>query len=178
MIIRTATATDAEAMAGIYAHHVLHGVGTFEETPPSAGEMAARLDAVLARGLPWVVAQVDGRILAFAYAAPYRLRAAYRFTVEDSVYVAPDSMRRGVGRAALQRVIDDCEALGLRRLVAVIGDSGNAGSMALHQSLGFDTIGTLPGVGYKHGRWLDVVVMHKPLNGGSDSAPEGEGMVL
>jgi L-amino acid N-acyltransferase YncA len=178
MIIRPATPDDAAAMAAIYEHHVLHGAGTFEETPPTPDEMVARLEAVRARGLPWVVAQGAGRILAYAYAAPYRLRSAYRYTGEDSVYVAPDAQRRGVGRAALQRVIDDCETLGLRRLVAVIGDSGNAGSLALHWSMGFETVGTLPAVGYKHGRWLDVVVMHKALNGGSDSDPDGGGMAL
>jgi L-amino acid N-acyltransferase YncA len=178
MIIRPAVAADAVALAAIYEHHVLHGAGTFEEVAPSPDEMAARLEAVQGRGLSWLVAEEAGRILGYAYAAPYRLRSAYRYTGEDSVYVAPDAQRRGVGRGLLHGVIDACETIGLRRLVAVIGDSGNAGSLALHESMGFETVGTLPAVGYKHGRWLDVVIMHKPLNGGSDSDPRGGGMAL
>ncbi|MDB5460413.1 MAG: hypothetical protein JWO72_2154 [Caulobacteraceae bacterium] len=174
MIVRPATSADAEAMAEIYGHNALHGAGTFEEAPPTPQEMAARLQTVQARGLPWVVVEDEGRVLGFAYAGPYRLRSAYRYTAEDSVYVAPGAQGRGVGRAALQRVIEACEAMGLRRLVAVIGDSANAGSVNLHRSLGFLPVGTLPDVGYKHGRWLDVVLMSRPLNGGSASAP-GEG---
>lgn len=178
MIIRSATEADAEAMAALYAHHVRRGVATFEETPPTAGEMASRLQAVQALGLPWLVAEEDGRILAFAYAGPYRLRSAYRYTAETSIYVAPDAQRRGVGRALLEEVIAVCEALGLRQMVGVIGDSANAGSIALHRSLGFAPIGTLPALGYKHGRWIDVVIMQKPLNGGSDSDPQGSGLAL
>jgi phosphinothricin acetyltransferase len=178
MIIRPATAADAEAMAAIYAHHVLHGEATFEETPPTADEMAARLQAVQARGLPWLVAEEGGRILAYAYAGPYHHRSAYRYAAENSVYVAPDALRRGIGRALLQQVIAACEALGLRQLVAVIGDSANAGSVGLHRSLGFEPIGTLLAVGYKHGRWVDVVIMQKPLNGGSGSDPDGGGLPL
>jgi phosphinothricin acetyltransferase len=178
MIIRPATAADAEAMAAIYAHHVLHGVATFEETPPTAGEMASRLQAVQALGLPWLAAEEDGRILGYAYAGAYRHRSAYRYTAETSIYVAADALRRGVGRALLQRVIEDCEALGLRQLLGVIGDSANAGSVGLHRSLGFEPIGTLPAVGYKHGRWIDVVFMQKPLNGGSTNDPEGKGLAL
>jgi L-amino acid N-acyltransferase YncA len=178
MIIRPATAADTEAMAALYAHHVLHGVATFEETPPSAGEMAARLQAVQALGLPWLAAEEDGRLLGYAYAGPYRHRSAYRYAAETSIYVAADALRRGVGRALLQQVIEDCEALGLRQLLGVIGDSANAGSVGLHRSLGFEPIGTLPAVGYKHGRWVDVVFMQKPLNGGSASDPEGAGLAL
>jgi L-amino acid N-acyltransferase YncA len=178
MIIRPATAADAEAMAALYAHHVLHGVATFEETPPTAGEMASRLQAVRALGLPWLAAEEDGRILGYAYAGAYRYRSAYRYTAETSVYVAADALRRGVGRALLGQVIEDCEALGLRQMVGVIGDSANAGSVALHRSLGFELIGTLPAVGYKHGRWIDVVFMQKPLNGGSGNDPQGEGLLL
>jgi phosphinothricin acetyltransferase len=178
VIVRPATAADADALAEIYGHEVLHGAGTFEETPPTAPEMADRLAAVLARGLPWMVVTEDGRVLGYAYAAPYRLRSAYRYTAEDSVYVAPDARGCGVGRAALQAVIDACEALGLRQLVAVIGDSANAGSISLHRSLGFEPGGALPAVGYKHGRWLDVVLMQKSLNGGAGRAPEGSGLGL
>jgi L-amino acid N-acyltransferase YncA len=178
MIVRPATPADAEAMADIYGHNAIHETGTFEEAPPTPQEMAARLQAVQARGLPWVVVEDEGRLLGFAYAGPYRLRSAYRYTAEDSVYVAPDAQGRGVGRAALQRVIEACEAMGLRQLVAVIGDSANAGSVSLHRSLGFLPAGTLPDVGYKHGRWLDVVLMSRPLNGGSASAPGPGGLDL
>jgi L-amino acid N-acyltransferase YncA len=166
-------------MANIYGYEVLHGVGTFEETAPDSTEMAARLAAVLARGLPWVVVEDDtGRVIGFAYAGPYRLRSAYRYSVEDSVYVAPEARGQGVGRAALQRVIADCEALGLHQMVAVIGDASNTGSIGLHSSLGFSLAGALPAVGFKHGRWLDVVLMVRPLNGGSRRPPEGLGLAL
>ncbi len=178
MIVRPATAADATVLAEIYGHNAVHGTGTFEETPPTAQEMAARLEAVLARGMPWVVVEEDGKVLGYAYAAPYRLRSAYRYTAEDSVYVAPDARGRGVGRAALQAVVEACETLGLRRLVAVIGDSGNVSSIALHSALGFEPAGVLPDVGYKHGRWLDVVLMQKPLNGGAAGAPGPGGLEL
>jgi phosphinothricin acetyltransferase len=178
MIVRDATAADLQAIAAIYGHHVLHGAGTFEEVPPTLEDMAQRLAAVQSKALPWVVAQADGRILAYAYAGPYRLRSAYRYTAEDSVYVAPDAQRRGAGRAALQAVIARCEAMGLRQLVAVIGDSGNQGSLGLHEALGFERVGALPAVGFKHGRWLDVVIMNKPLNGGPARDPDAAGIDL
>jgi phosphinothricin acetyltransferase len=130
------------------------------------------------RGLPWVVVEAEGRVVAFAYAGPFRTRPAYRYTAEDSVYVAPDARGKGYGRAALEAVIAACETMGLRQLVAVIGDSENAGSVRLHQALGFQPCGTLRAVGFKHGRWLDVVTMQKPLNGGDAGAPEGPGMPL
>ena len=171
MIVRAATLDDASAIAAIYGHHVLHGTGTFEEAPPTPADMAGRMAAVLDRGYPWVVVVEEGRIVAFAYAGPYRERSAYRFTAEDSVYVAADALRRGYGRAALSAVIAACEALGLRRLLGVIGDSHNEGSIALHRALGFQPCGTLPAVGYKAGRWLDVPLMHLPLNGGDRSQP-------
>ena len=178
VIVRPATAADAAALAEIYGHNALHGTGTFEEAAPTPEAMAARLEAVLAQDLPWVVAEAQGRVLGFAYAAPYRLRSAYRYTAEDSVYVAPEAQGRGVGRAALQAVIDACESRGLRQLVAVIGDSGNAGSIGLHRALGFEPAGTLADVGYKHGRWLDVVLMRRALNGGGRSAPGPGGLAL
>ena len=171
MIIRLANAADAAAVAGIYGHHVLHGLGTFEETPPTAEDIAGRMAPVLAHGLPYLVAELDDRVAGFAYAAPFRPRAAYRYTVEDSVYVAPDAVGRGVGKALVSRLIADCEALGLRQMIAVIGDSANAGSIAVHRSLGFQPCGTLPAVGFKAGKWLDVVLMHLPLNGGDESPP-------
>lgn len=172
MILRPAVIEDAPALAALYGHHVIHGTGTFEEAPPSPGDMAARIRAVLERGFPWVVVEDDGRIVAYAYAGPYRERAAYRFTAEDSVYVAADAQGRGYGKAALAAVIDACRAMGLRRLIAVIGDSQNAASIALHRSLGFEPCGVLPSVGYKAGRWLDVPLMHLPLNGGDETLPK------
>ena len=171
MILRPAAIADAPAIAALYAHHVLHGAGTFEETPPSADEIARRIKAVLDKGFPWLVAEDGGRMVAYAYAAPYRERSAYRYTAEDSVYVAHDAQGRGHGRATLSAVISACEAMGLRQLVAMIGDSGNAGSIALHRALGFKPCGALPSVGFKAGRWLDVVLMQLPLNGGGGSPP-------
>jgi L-amino acid N-acyltransferase YncA len=179
VIVRPATPDDAKAVAAVYAPHVLTGTGTFEEVPPSAQEMAGRMAAVLERGLPWVLAcDEDGAPLGFAYAAPYRLRAAYRYTAEDSVYVAPQAMGRGVGRAVLEPVIAACRARGLRQLVAVIGDSGNAGSIGLHRALGFQPAGVLAALGYKHGRWIDVALMQLALNGGAAGAPAGPGLGL
>ena len=175
-MLRDARASDAEVLAAIYGHHVEHGVGTFEEQPPSPAAMAERLAAVQAHGLPWVVAQDGGDVKAFAYASPFRLRAAYRYAAEDSVYVAPGSQRLGYGRAALAGVVGACEALGLRQLIAVIGDSGNEGSLAVHRALGFARSGVLPAVGFKHGRWIDVVLMTKALNGGADSLPLEAGL--
>jgi phosphinothricin acetyltransferase len=178
MIIRAAQAADAEALAAIYGHHVLHGFGTFEETPPSADEMAERLAGVTRYGLPYLAAEEDGRVLGYAYAAPFRARQAYRYTAEDSVYIAPEAVGRGVGRAVLSAVIAACEAAGLRQLVAVIGDSGNAASIGLHRALGFEHLGVGKSFGFKHGRWVDVVWMQKPLNGGDIRPPDTAGIPL
>jgi len=172
MIIRPAVLDDAFAIAALYGHHVLHGTGTFEEAPPSPSEIAERMKAVLEKGFPWLVVEEDGRIVAYAYAGPYHRRSAYRYTAEDSVYVADEERGKGYGSAALAAVIDACEAMGLRRLLAVIGDSQNEGSIALHRSLGFSFCGALPAVGYKAGQWLDVVFMQLPLNGGDVGTPE------
>jgi phosphinothricin acetyltransferase len=177
-LVRTATAADAAALAAIYSHHVLHGFGTFEEIPPSPADMDARRLAVVAHGLPYLVAEADGRVLGYAYAAPFRPRAAYRYTVEDSIYVAPEAQGRGVGRALLAAVLDQCAALGLRQVVAVIGDSNNAGSIAVHRALGFEPAGVGRNVGFKHGRWVDVVWMQKPLNGGDAGTPDAPGLKL
>jgi L-amino acid N-acyltransferase YncA len=171
MIVRSGRQADAEALAAIYGHHVLTGFGTFEEDPPDPAEMERRRLAVVERGLPYLVAEEAGRVLGFAYASAFRPRAAYRYTAEDSVYVAPDAVGRGVGRAVLSQVVAQCEALGLRQLVAVIGDSGNAASIGLHRSLGFEHSGLGRGFGYKHGRWVDIVFMQKPLNGGDTRPP-------
>jgi len=178
VIVRAATAADARGLHDIYAHHVLHSDGTFEESPPGIDGMALRVEAVLARGLPYWVVEERGRIAAFAYASPFRTRAAYRFTLEDSVYVAPDLQRRGYGRATLAPVIEACRALGAHQLLALIGGSGNAGSVGLHRAMGFRDAGVLTGVGYKFGRWLDVVTMQLPLNGGAQGTPQGPGVDL
>lgn len=178
MIVRAATDADAEALAAIYGQHVLTGFGTFEEVPPSPAEMTLRRKAVTAHGLPYLVAEDAGRVLGFAYAGPFRPRAAYRYTAEDSVYIAPDAIGKGVGRMVLSAVIDHCQAMGLRQLVAVIGDSGNAASIGLHTALGFERTGIGHSVGYKHGRWVDIVTMQKALNGGDARAPDGSGLAL
>ncbi|QUD87703.1 GNAT family N-acetyltransferase [Phenylobacterium montanum] len=177
-LVRAATAADAPALAAIYGHHALNGFGTFEEHPPSTEEMASRLAAVQARGLPYLAAEVDGQVAAFAYAGPFRLRTAYRYTVEDSVYVAPGHQGQGLGKLVLGRVIQACEAMGLRQMLAVIGDSENAGSIGVHASLGFRHAGVMQAVGYKKGRWLDVVIMQLALNGGGEGAPEAPGLDL
>lgn len=178
MIVRPATDEDAAALAAIYGHHVLHGFGTFETTPPDAAWMDRRRREVQGYGLPYLVAEAEGRVLGFAYASPFRPRPGYRFTAEDSVYVAPDAIGRGVGRAVLSEVVAACEALGLRQLVAVIGDSGNAASIGLHRSLGFQDAGVGRSLGHKHGRWVDIVWMQKALNGGDTRAPDAPGLAL
>ena len=178
MIIRAATLADVPAIAAIYGHHVLYGLGTFEETAPSEADMAARMEAVQAKALPYLVAERDAAILGFAYAAPFRLRSAYRFTVEDSVYIAPGAIGQGVGRKLLLAVIEACEALGVRQITAVIGDSGNAASIGLHAALGFARTGASRSVGYKHGRWVDIVFMQKALNGGDETPPVEPGLRL
>lgn len=178
MIVRPSAEADLPAIAEIYGHHVLHGLGTFEEEPPGVEEMARRRAAIVGHGLPYLVAEDAGRILGYAYAGPFRLRAAYRYTVEDSVYIAPDAMGRGVGKAVLGAVLDACTARGIRQVIAVIGDSGNAGSIGLHKALGFEPAGVGQSVGWKHGRWVDIVWMRKALNGGDGAAPDAPGLSL
>lgn len=178
LIVRPSTAADAPALAAIYGWHAAHGFGTFEEIAPDAAEMAARRETIVARGLPYLVAEEAGEVLGFAYAGPFRPRAAYRYTVEDSVYVAPGALGRGIGRAVLTEVLAACEALGVRQVMAVIGDSGNAASIGLHRSLGFTASGTGRNLGFKHGRWVDIVWMQKALNGGADTPPAGAGVDL
>ncbi len=134
--------------------------------------------AIQARGLPYLVAEVDGEVLAMAYAGPFRPRAAYRYAVEDSVYVSPKAHGRGLGRLVLTAVIEHCQGLGLRQMMAVIGDSENTGSIRLHESLGFTRQGVMHSVGYKQGRWLDIVMMQRPLNGGDATDPDGPGLQL
>ena len=178
MSIRPASAIDAPALAVIYGHHVLHGFGTFEEVPPTADDMAERRAAIVALGLPHMVAEVDGKVLGYAYAGAFRPRAAYRYTVEDSVYVSPDAIGQGVGRAVLTEVLKTCEALGVRQVMAVIGDSGNAASIGLHTALGFEPAGICRSVGFKHGQWVDTVWMQKSLNAGDATLPDAPGLRL
>ena len=178
MIVRPATEHDAGALAAIYGHAVLHGFGTFETTPPSAQEMDRRRRVILESGLPYRVAEADGRVIGYAYASVFRPRPGYRFTAEDSVYVAPEAGGRGAGFALLSEVLDVCEAIGLRQVVAVIGDSGNAGSLALHSKLGFTHSGVIRDAGHKHGRWVDIMLMQKALNGGGGCDPDAPGLSL
>jgi L-amino acid N-acyltransferase YncA len=178
MIVRASTAEDAQALAEIYGHHVLHGLASFEEVPPTAADMAERRAAIVALGLPHLVAEADGKVLGYAYAGAFRPRAAYRYTVEDSVYVSPDAIGKGVGRAVLTEVLKACEALGVRQVMAVIGDSNNAASIGLHAALGFEPAGICKSVGFKHGQWVDTVWMQKPLNTGDATLPDAPGLQL
>ena len=178
MIIRPVAAADLAAVADIYAHYVLHSVSSFEEVPPSRDAMAERHAAVTQKGLPYLCAQIDGAVVGYAYAGPYGTRAAYRYTVEDSVYVAPEAQGRGVGRALLAAVITHCEAMGVRQMLAVIGNGeDNRGSVALHTALGFRHAGVGQSVGWKKGRWIDIVWMQRALNDGAASAPQGDGVL-
>jgi phosphinothricin acetyltransferase len=161
--VRPVVEADAPAIQALYALHVLNGRATFEETPPSVEEISRRMAAIAARGLPWRVAEEDGQVLAYAYAGPFRERSAYRFTVEDAVYVHPDHPGRGLGRAVLEAVIDACGELGLHRMLALIGGSENAASIGLHRACGFTPVGTFTDVGFKLGQWVDVVMMERPL---------------
>ena len=163
LTLRYATPEDAPAVAEIYAWHVLNGTGSFEEVPPPAEEIARRMADLAERGLPWLLAETHGAMVGYAYATPYRPRSGYRFTVEDAVYVAPHAHRRGAGRALLLALIERLQAQGYRTLVASIGDSANTASIALHAACGFEHRGTLANMGFKHGRWLDVVWMQRAL---------------
>lgn len=174
LTVRPAVAADMAQIQAIYAHHVRASLATFEIEPPTIAEMTRRHGDVAGRGLPYLVAELDGRLLGYGYAAPYRARPAYRFTVENSIYVAEDSRGHGVGRAVLGAVIARCEELGYRQMIAVIGDSANAASIGLHKSLGFQHIGTLPAVGFKFGRWVDSVLMQRALGAGATSLPAGD----
>ena len=171
VLIRGCGAGDMAGVQAIYAHHVLHGLATFEEVPPDEAEMARRRDEVLGRGLPYLVAEKDGRLLGYAYAGPYRARSAYRFAVEDSIYLDPGAMGRGIGTRLLAGLIADSTAAGARQMLAVIGDSGNAGSIAVHARAGFRHVGTFRSVGFKFGRWVDTVLMQLPLGPGDGTTP-------
>lgn len=170
-VIRPSREADMAAIQAIYAHHVMNGFGSFEEVPPDAAELTRRRADYVARGLPYLVAELDGKVVGYAYVAPFRPRSAYRFTVENSIYVDPAATRRGLGRKLLATLIAQCTALGMRQMVAVIGDSQNASSIRLHESLGFRHMGRLAAVGRKKGRWLDSVLMQLPLGPGDSTEP-------
>jgi phosphinothricin acetyltransferase len=169
--VRDAGEVDMAAVQGIYAHHVLRGLATFEEEPPSTEELVGRRAAVLALGLPYLVAEIDGKVVGYSYATQYRARPAYRFSIEDSVYVADGLGGRGIGVALLEELIKRCDAGPWRQMIAIIGDSGNAGSIALHRRLGFQMVGTLTGAGFKLGRWVDTVLMQRALGPGAGAPP-------
>ena len=170
--IRPTVAADLPLITGIYEHAVRFGTATFELTPPDLAEMTRRFNTLMEGGFPYLVAVVEGRVVGYAYAGPYRPRPAYRFTVENSVYLEPATHRRGIGLQLLRRLITESEARGYRQMIAVIGDSANAGSIGVHTRCGFQMIGTHPNVGLKFGRWLDTVMMQLPLGDGAGSVPE------
>ncbi|HYB65624.1 MAG TPA: GNAT family N-acetyltransferase [Steroidobacteraceae bacterium] len=170
-LIRDARDADLGAIAKIYAHHVRHGLASFEEVPPAIVELRSRRAAVLDSGLPYLAAELRGEVVGYAYASAYRPRPAYRYTVEDSVYIDPGLTGLGLGSALLTALIERCEAGPWRQMLAVIGDSANAGSIALHRRLGFSHVGTFAAVGFKLGRWVDTVLMQRPLGRGDQSPP-------
>ena len=170
--MRPATPDDLPAVQAIYAHHVRHGLASFEEEPPTTDEIRRRHAEVTGKGLPWLAADFGGMVAGYGYCAPYRSRSAYRYTLEDSVYVREDYHGRGVGAALLEALIERCAALGYRQLVAVIGDRAHAASINLHASAGFVRVGTLRSVGFKFGRWVDSVLMQRPLGQGDGAPPE------
>ena len=173
--LRDARPADLAAIHAIYAHHVAHGVASFEFAPPDLETMTARYEETLARGLPYLAAELDGAVRGYALAGPYHPRPGYRFTVEDTVYVAPGFEGRGLGGLLLGALIERCTALGCRRMVAVIGDSANAASIRLHETAGFARAGLVPSVGFKFGRWLDIVILQRPLGPGDTTLPEADG---
>lgn len=170
--IRPSRDQDVEAITAIYAHHVLHGTGTFETEPPSATDMAARRADVLSKKLPYLVAERDGELLGFAYCNWFKPRPAYRFSAEDSIYLANDARGQGLGSKLLDALSQAAEAVGVRKLIAVIGDSANAGSIGVHRAQGFTHVGVLKDCGWKFGAWRDVVLMEKVLGEGSSTQPE------
>ncbi len=169
--IRPADLSDIAAITRIYAHAVEHGTASFELEPPDEAEITRRYHALRNGRFPYIVAEIDGAVAGYAYAGPYRARPAYRFTIEDSIYIDPAMHRRGVGRALLERLLVESEKEGFRQMIAVIGDSNQAPSIELHKALGFRMVGTFEAVGYKFGRWLDSVLMQKALGKGASAAP-------
>ncbi len=162
---------DIAAITAIYAHHVLHGSGTFELEPPSHSEMTARRQDVLNKGLPYLVARDRGQVVGFAYCNWFKPRPAYRYSAEDSIYLAPSALGQGLGRALLAELAAQAERAGVRKLIAVIGDSANAASIGVHRVLGFSMVGVIKSCGWKFDRWQDVVMMDKPLGRGDDCPP-------
>jgi len=171
MPIRPATTEDSTTIAAIYDAAVLAGTASFEVDPPGPKEMARRMHAIVAAGYPYLVLEDEGRVLGYAYVTAFRPRPAYRHTVENSVYVDETARGHGIGRLLLDALITECEARDFRQMVAVIGDSGNAGSIALHRACGFAPIGTLPATGFKLGRWIDTVLMQRSLGAGATEPP-------
>ena len=172
LLIRPSNDADLDAITAIYADNVLRGTGTFELEPPDAAEMARRRADVLGKGLPWLVAEKDGQVLGYAYANWFKPRPAYRFSAEDSIYVADSARGMGVGRKLLAELAAQAEAAGVRKLLAVIGDSANAGSIGVHRALGFTDVGIMKSVGWKFGAWRDIVLMEKSLGEGDTTSPE------
>ena len=170
--MRPAKPADIPVIQAIYAHHVVEGLASFEEVPPSAEEMRRRYDDITSEGFPYVVAEFGGVVGGYGYCALYRTRSAYRYAVEDSVYVRQDMLGRGIGRKLLLELIRHCEASGHRQMIAVIGDSANESSIALHASVGFLRVGTLRSVGFKRGRWVDSIFMQRPLGDGDGTPPQ------
>jgi phosphinothricin acetyltransferase len=170
--IRPSTEADVASVQAIYAHHVLAGLASFEIEPPDLDEIRRRRQAVVERGFPYLVAEIEGGIVGYAYAGPYRARPGYRFSCENSIYIRRGWEGRGIGKALLAPLIAGCEAMGMRQMVAVIGDSANLASINLHKSLGFEMAGNLRSIGFKFGRWLDSVLMQRALGPGDATLPE------
>jgi L-amino acid N-acyltransferase YncA len=169
--LRTATASDIPAITRIYAHAVEYGTASFELEPPDQAEMVRRQQTLLTRNFPYIVAELAGVVAGYAYAGPYRDRRAYDWCVEDSLYIAPEFHRKGIGRRLLMRLIAESEALGFRQMIGVIGDSANTASVAVHAAVGFRLIGNFQSIGFKHGRWLDTVLMQRALGSGDALPP-------
>jgi L-amino acid N-acyltransferase YncA len=170
--VRPSRDDDVAAITAIYGHHVLHGIASFEEVPPSKEEMARRRAELVGRGLPYLVAEREGKIVGYCYAGPYRARVGYRFSLEDSIYIDPGEVGRGIGRALLAEVIERAAELGYRQMVAVIGGVETLPSIRLHAALGFTHVGVLNSIGFKFGRWVDSVLMQRPLGPGDATLPK------
>jgi len=171
VLIRPSRDEDVAAIAAIYAHHVLHGIASFEEAPPAVEEIARRRGDLISRGFPYLVAERTGKVVGYCYSGPYRARIGYRYTVEDSIYIDANEVGRGMGRRLLAEVIERSTALGYRQMIAVIGGSETLPSINLHKALGFVHIGTFPGIGFKFGRWIDSVYMQRALGAGNTTLP-------
>jgi L-amino acid N-acyltransferase YncA len=171
-LIRPSSDDDLPAITAIYGHHVLHGTGSFETEPPSLADMTARRADVLAKGLPYLVVEQDGKIAGFAYGNWFKPRPAYRYSVEDSIYMAPDLQRRGLGRALLAELLAQFEAVGIRKVMAIVGDSANTGSVGIHLAFGFKQVGVVESCGWKFGAWRDIVIMQKAIGPGDTQPPQ------